>query len=141
MPSNLKALLLDALTIPQEKWPEFVDRACGNDTAAREELEKLLGEYSHIETSGLMRAAGVPQLAIDAPQDLFVGRVGSYELGDLLGEGGMGSVFLAEQHQPIRRTVAVKLIKPGFDSREIIARFQAERQLLALLDHPNIARV
>ena len=58
-----------------------------------------------------------------------------------IGEGGMGLVFVAEQHEPVRRKVALKLIKPGMDSREVIARFEAERQALALMDHPNIARV
>src|SRR5262249_21923016 len=67
--------------------------------------------------------------------------IGPYRLVELIGEGGMGSVWLAEQHQPVRRKVALKLIKPGMDSRQVVARFEAERQALALMDHPNIARV
>jgi non-specific serine/threonine protein kinase/serine/threonine-protein kinase len=67
--------------------------------------------------------------------------IGPYRLVRILGEGGMGSVFLAEQESPIRRTVALKIIKPGMDSREVVARFEAERQALALMDHPGIARV
>src|SRR5688572_24519476 len=67
--------------------------------------------------------------------------VGRYLLLTLLGSGGFGNVWLAEQMEPIQRKVALKLIKPGMDSREIIARFEAERQTLALMDHPNIARV
>ena len=69
------------------------------------------------------------------------GRIGHYKLLSVLGEGGMGIVYLAEQEQPIRRQVALKVIKPGMDSARVIARFEAERQALALLDHPNIAHV
>ncbi len=82
---------------------------------------------------------------LSATQDFFVekpgSRIGPYLLLDILGEGGMGIVYLAEQKQPIRRRVAFKVIKPGMDSARIIARFEAERQALALLDHPNIARI
>src|SRR5262249_33277700 len=67
--------------------------------------------------------------------------IGPYKLLQPIGEGGMGTVYLAEQTHPVRRTVALKLIKPGMDSRQVIARFEAERQALALMDHPNIARV
>jgi serine/threonine protein kinase len=68
-------------------------------------------------------------------------RIGNYKLLSILGEGGMGIVYLAQQHQPVKRKVAIKIIKPGMDSKRVIARFEAERQALALLDHPNIAHV
>src|SRR5262249_22703548 len=68
-------------------------------------------------------------------------RIGPYKLLQQIGEGGMGLVYLAEQEEPVRRKVALKIIKPGMDSRHVLARFQAERQALALMDHPNIARV
>ncbi|MHC4560687.1 MAG: serine/threonine protein kinase, partial [Planctomycetota bacterium] len=68
-------------------------------------------------------------------------KIGHYELLELIGEGGMGLVYLAEQKEPVRRRVALKIIKPGMDSKQVIARFEAERQALALLDHPNIAHV
>src|SRR5262249_31659580 len=67
--------------------------------------------------------------------------VGAYKLMEQIGEGGFGRVFVAEQQQPVRRKVALKVIKPGMDTREVVARFEAERQALALMDHPNIARV
>ena len=79
----------------------------------------------------------VPLLATAAPGT----RIGRYQLLRVLGEGGMGAVYLAQQDRPIRRQVALKIIKPGMDSRRVVARFEAERQALALLDHPNIARV
>ena len=68
-------------------------------------------------------------------------QIGPYKLLEQIGEGGMGVVFMAEQKQPIRRRVALKIIKPGMDTRQVIARFEAERQALAMMDHPNIARV
>ena len=67
--------------------------------------------------------------------------IGPYKLLEQIGEGGMGVVFMADQHAPVRRRVALKIIKPGMDTREVLARFDAERQALALMDHPNIARV
>src|SRR6185369_1967840 len=67
--------------------------------------------------------------------------LGPYKLMEQIGEGGFGLVFVAEQHQPVRRKVALKVIKPGMDTREVVARFEAERQALALMDHPNIAKV
>ena len=67
--------------------------------------------------------------------------IGPYKLLEEIGEGGMGVVFMAEQAQPVRRRVALKVIKPGMDSRQVIARFEAERQALAMMEHPNIARV
>ena len=68
-------------------------------------------------------------------------RLGTYEVVEQIGEGGMGTVFVAEQERPIRRKVAIKVIKPGMDSEAVVARFEAERQALALMDHPNIAKV
>ena len=67
--------------------------------------------------------------------------IGPYKLMEQIGEGGFGLVFVAEQQQPVKRRVALKIIKPGMDSQQVIARFEAERQALALMDHPNIARV
>src|SRR5205085_8492617 len=75
------------------------------------------------------------------PPETAGGRVGPYRLLQKLGEGGMGAVWVAEQTQPVKRRVALKLIKPGMDSAQVIRRFEAERQALALMDHTNIARV
>ena len=81
-----------------------------------------------------------PTLDVDGQPEVGTW-VGPYKLRELLGEGGMGSVYVAEQEKPVRRKVALKVIKPGMDSRQVIARFEAERQALALMEHTNIARV
>jgi WD40 repeat protein/serine/threonine protein kinase len=86
-------------------------------------------------------AVTMPPTASLAPAEQAAGRIGPYKLLHPLGEGGMGTVYLAEQERPIRRRVALKVIKPGMDSAQVIARFEAERQALALMDHPHIARV
>ncbi len=84
----------------------------------------------------------ITRLPIDEPLAERPGTViGRYRLLEQIGEGGFGVVFLAEQQQPVRRRVALKIIKPGMDTREVIARFEAERQALAMMDHPNIAKV
>nr|MBC8218910.1 serine/threonine protein kinase [Planctomycetota bacterium] len=82
-----------------------------------------------------------PTASLDAILEQHGGQIGRYKLLSVLGEGGMGVVHLAEQQRPIKRRVALKVIKPGMDSRRVVARFEAERQTLALLDHPNIAHV
>src|SRR5262249_15050396 len=85
-------------------------------------------------------SAQSPGIALD--DDDVVGQtIGTYKLRELLGEGGCGVVYVAEQFEPVRRRVALKLIKPGMDSKQVIARFEAERQALAMMDHPNIAKV
>src|SRR5438552_3967161 len=85
-------------------------------------------------------SAGNP-LAKELPSESPGTRIGPYKLLEQIGEGGMGVVYMAEQQKPVRRTVALKIIKPGMDSGQVLARFEAERQALALMDHPNIARV
>ena len=75
------------------------------------------------------------------PPDRALERIGPYKLLENIGEGGMGVVYLAEQEAPLRRRVALKVIKPGMDSKQVLARFEAERQALAMMNHPNIARV
>src|SRR4051812_9682190 len=87
-------------------------------------------------------AAGPPETSIYRPIAEGPGaRIGPYKLLQEIGEGGFGVVYMAEQQEPVRRKVALKIIKPGMDSKEVIARFESERQALALMDHPNIARV
>jgi serine/threonine protein kinase/tetratricopeptide (TPR) repeat protein len=119
----------------------YLDEACGADTGLRQRVEQFLSAQADI---GSFLEAPAPEFAatIDAHLTERPGTViGPYTLRELIGEGGMGLVFVAEQQQPVRRKVALKVIKPGLDSRQVIARFEAERQALALMDHPNIARV
>ncbi len=126
---------------PGQARASFLDEACGGQTAFRKRIELLLSAYDEghrFESPACALAATslVPPMG-DLPGD----RIGNYRLLEQIGEGGMGLVFMAEQSQPLRRRVALKIIKPGLDTRAVITRFEAERQALALMDHPNIARV
>jgi len=119
---------------------KYLDQACAGDVSLRAELEDLLGA---IERAGNFLGGSVSAVATndqsitEKPGET----IGPYKLLQQIGEGGMGVVFMAEQIEPIQRTVALKIIKPGMDTRQVIARFEAERQALALMDHPNIAKV
>ncbi len=120
----------------------YLNDACGEDANLRRRVEALL--VRHQESQGLLDA---PPPGIDATAHWEVisekpgAVIGPYKLLEQIGEGGFGVVFLAEQTAPVRRRVALKVIKPGMDTRQVIARFEAERQALAMMDHPNIARV
>jgi serine/threonine protein kinase/WD40 repeat protein len=119
----------------------FLDQACAGDPALRQRIERLLERHRQPD-SFLEAPAAVPAATVDDPITERPGTViGPYKLLQQIGEGGMGAVFMAEQTEPVQRKVALKIIKPGMDSRHVIARFEAERQALALMDHPNIARV
>src|SRR3954454_14202740 len=136
-------LFLNALELrPAAERREFLDRACAGDAALRAEVEALL-EASDRAGSFLVSPPGSPtrSTAPAAPAEGTGTVIGPYKLLQQIGEGGMGTVYMAEQTQPVRRKVALKVIKPGMDSRQVIARFEAERQALALMDHVNIARV
>src|SRR5262245_60322587 len=120
----------------------FLDEACAGDANLRRCVERLLN--AHPKADGFMQApaAGLPATAEHPPLAEKPGTViGPYKLLQFLGEGGFGVVFLAEQNEPIKRQVALKIIKPGMDSKAVLARFEAERQALAMMDHPNIARI
>ena len=129
----------------------YLERACGPDDALRRRVEALIA--AHLKAGSFLdqpppvdsTSAFTPNPG-DAPtadgHPVHPGTaIGPYHLRELIGEGGMGLVFVAEQTHPVRRKVALKVIKPGMDSRQVVARFEAERQALALMDHPNIARV
>jgi eukaryotic-like serine/threonine-protein kinase len=129
--NKLREIFLDAVEQhAPETWPAFLDRSCAHDSRLRAEVERLL--HAHVEGE---------RAAPSTPVDWLGQTIGPYRLVEEIGDGGMGTVYLAEQSEPIQRRVALKIIKPGLDSRQVIARFEAERQLLALMDHPNIARV
>jgi|GEM_PF-6360636 len=125
-----------------EERKAYLDQVCGNDADLRAEVEELL--KANEQAGDFLK---IPPVEINATLDTSPSiegpgtKIGHYELLELIGEGGMGLVYLAEQKEPVKRRVAFKIIKPGMDSRQVIARFEAERQALALLDHPNIAHV
>ena len=118
----------------------FLDRSCGNNQALRTEVEALLRVQ---ERSGdLLDLHEDESFTTDLPAGEGRGTViGPYKLLEPIGEGGMGTVWMAEQTEPIQRRVAVKVVKEGMDSRQVLARFEAERQALALMEHPHIAKV
>jgi hypothetical protein len=131
------------LTTPELRG-KFLDEACGGDVNLRREVEALLkaapvGDelFQPSEQSGLC-PGDVSMASVTEQAGSIIGR---YKLLEKIGEGGMGVVYMAEQEQPVRRKVALKIIKLGMDTRSVVARFEAERQALAMMDHPNIARV
>ena len=131
---------------PAAERAALLDGACAGDAALRLRLEPLLGEPGRKEIP-LATLAEAPRPTIklefaDEPADEAVGRsIGRYKVLEKLGEGGCGVVYVAEQTEPVRRRVALKVIKLGMDTKQVVARFEAERQALALMDHPNIAKV
>jgi hypothetical protein len=135
-----------ALTKPATERAVFLDRECGDDKALRVRLEALLLAHDELESS-LATAEPVAKATMkigfaDVPKDEAVGQtLGRYKLLERVGEGGCGAVYVAEQTEPVRRRVALKVIKVGMDTKQVVARFEAERKALAMMDHPNIAKV
>ncbi|HZN35482.1 MAG TPA: serine/threonine-protein kinase, partial [Pirellulaceae bacterium] len=123
------------------KRAAYLDEACAGNAALRALVEGLL--YSHHEAGSFLDAPLFDAAAtMNQPHAERTGaQIGPYKLLQQIGEGGFGVVFMAEQLEPVRRKVALKLIKPGMDTRQVIARFEAERQALAVMDHPHIAKV
>src|SRR5690349_2782047 len=125
-----------------EEQATFLDQVCQGDAELRARLEELL--RAHREAGSFLQEPSAFQAAtVDAPpvRERPGTVIGPYKLLQQIGEGGMGTVWMAQQTEPVKRLVAVKLIKAGMNSRQVIARFEAERQALALMDHPNIAKV
>jgi len=134
-PKRERQIVEAALELPTERRTAYIDEACGDDADFAERVRELIAAHEHAEPPETRTAA--PQQS--SPGDLK--QIGPYRLLEKLGEGGMGEVWLADQHEPIRRKVALKIIKPGMDSKQVVARFEAERQALAMMDHPSIAKV
>ncbi|MGA2257366.1 MAG: serine/threonine-protein kinase [Thermoguttaceae bacterium] len=135
-------LFNQALATPPSARAAFLDEACAGDLRLRQRLEVLLHAHEH-PASFLGTPAAALDMTIASPRiaERPGTTIGCYKLLEEIGDGGMGVVYMAEQREPVRRKVALKIIKPGMDTREVIARFEAERQALALMDHPNIAQV
>jgi len=133
-------IFAEALRLPPAERPDYLDRACGGDAALRQLIEELLRVQERVGDF-LETPNAESGFSIAATAEEKSGRVGRYRLLEKIGEGGCGVVYRAEQDEPVRREVALKIIKAGMDTREVIARFEAERQALAMMDHPGIARV
>ncbi len=148
-----KSVFLAALEKTPEERSGFLEQACAGDADLRRCVDRLLQAHdrpdSLLDAEAVSDATPAPVLAEERgfdPASTAVAEgvgtmIGPYKLLQEIGEGGMGTVYMAQQTEPVKRLVALKLIKPGMDSRQVIARFEAERQALALMDHPNIARV
>ena len=134
-----------ALAKPAEKRAAFLDAMCDADPALRQRLDALLAACEQPETLLATQAeAARPTIKLDladAPDEAVGQTLGRYKLLERVGEGGCGMVYVAEQTEPVRRRVALKVIKLGMDTKQVVARFEAERQALAMMDHPNIAKV
>jgi serine/threonine protein kinase/Flp pilus assembly protein TadD len=143
-PDHAKTIFLDALEMASaEARQSYLDEKCGDDASLRAEIDELLRHYDQMPlVHDSAAGAGIIDPPAESPALEAAGTViGPYRLLQQIGEGGMGVVYMADQIAPVRRKVALKIIKPGMDTREVIARFEAERQALALMDHPNIASV
>ena len=162
---DLKAILLEARTLNGAARAAYLDRVCDGNPSLREEIDSLLAFESAVpsvlDDGGLLErlndqasaavAATSPTLDLDvsaafaaaasAANSVPSEPIGPYRLVEVIGEGGMGVVYRAEQTAPIRRDVALKLIRRGLDTDRVVARFDSERQALARMDHPSIARV
>jgi serine/threonine protein kinase/tetratricopeptide (TPR) repeat protein len=153
MPSPIEDIFLLALQKGSlEERSAFLDQACCGDTELRDQLERLLSAHMKAGASGGL--GGQPTVINLPPGARFTSEaatvcaggtvtseIGPYRLVQKLGEGGMGTVYIAEQDQPVKRRVALKVITAGVDSERVMRRFQSERQVLALMEHPNIARI
>src|SRR5437763_12582630 len=141
---SVEELFFAALELEgSEARSAFLDRHCGDPELRRRVEELLAGDA---QGSDFLEApASIPTVTVAHDSRLGVEEpgtvIGPYKLREQIGEGGMGVVYVAEQTQPVRRKVALKIIKPGMDTKQVIARFEAERQALAMMDRPNIAKV
>ena len=141
----VKEIFADALEkADAAERTSYLGQACGEDAQLRQHVEALL--QAHQKAGAFLEEPAPPPPGIrivlakpltEKPGD----KIGRYKLLEQIGEGGCGVVYMAEQEKPIRRRVAFKVIKLGMDTKQVIARFEAERQALALMDHPNIAKV
>ncbi len=142
-PRRVKDLFGAALELDPAARAEFLVRECADDADLRRRLEALLAAHDRPEAALDQPFVAPAGSTVDEADRAAAGAVvgGRYKLLEDIGCGGMGSVWMAEQRDPVKRLVAVKLIKPGMDSKAVLARFEAERQALALMDHPNIAKI
>jgi serine/threonine protein kinase/tetratricopeptide (TPR) repeat protein len=139
---NERELFIAAIQIAEpQKRQSYLNQACGNDPKL---LSRILALIEAFESAGSFLGpvnSQLPETQDSASQFQLHDQIGPYKLLQKIGEGGMGVVWMAEQQEPVRRRVALKLIKPGMDSQQVLARFEAERQALSMMEHPNVAKV
>jgi tRNA A-37 threonylcarbamoyl transferase component Bud32 len=160
-PETAEAAIFDAarVCVTPEQQAAYLDRACAGDPQLRQRVEALLAPDANASAfleKGPQLGEGQERLAapggnagnttraikLDLPSEEKPGTIiGRYKILEKIGEGGFGAVYVAEQREPVKRRVALKIIKLGMDTRQVVARFEAERQALAMMDHPNIAKV
>src|SRR6266436_6784882 len=144
-PDNQAEAIVDTLLgMPSEERAAYLKQACAGDAQQQLLVEGMLKAHEQAEALIQMRGSQARKMIAVAPFPISEkpgDRIGRYKLLQQIGEGGCGVVYLAEQSEPVRRRVALKVIKLGMDTRQVMARFEAERQALALMDHPNIAKV
>src|SRR5262245_42955679 len=137
---NEDSIFLEALEKDTaEARAAFLDQACAGNAALRDSVERLLRAHERASEVLPNHPPGLPVTVAANISERIGTQIGPYKLLEQIGEGGFGVVFMAEQQRPVRRRVALKVIRPGMDSHQVIARFEQERQALALMDHPNIA--
>ncbi|MEM7356232.1 MAG: serine/threonine-protein kinase, partial [Acidobacteriota bacterium] len=135
---RIEELFQAAADLPVEERPAFLARECESDPALRDRVEAMLVQMDQDETLEAPALAADTESAVTEGPGTVIDR---YKLLQVIGEGGFGVVYMAEQQEPVVRKVALKIIKLGMDTREVVARFEAERQALAMMDHPSIAKV
>src|SRR5262245_57352878 len=139
---NEDSIFLEALERNSaEQRAAFLDQVCAGNAELRDSVEQLLRAHERADHVLGHKARELPATVSPSVTESIGTQVGPYKLLEQIGEGGFGVVFMAEQQRPVRRRVALKVLKPGMDTRQVIARFEQERQALALMDHPSIAKV
>ena len=136
---NIDSIYSAAIQLPPAKRSAYLDEVCGGQQEIRGRVEKLLAAQSQV---GSFLESPAPEIGVTVAQPITEKpgtRIGPFKLLQKIGEGGMGVVYMAEQENPVCRKVALKIIKPGMDSAQVVARFEAERQALSMMDHNNIA--
>src|SRR5262245_21754401 len=138
---NEQSIFIAALERKSPERQQFLDEACADNPPLRARVDKLLASHEQAIDFMDQPAGRLAPTMNQAPLARPGTQIGPYKLREQIGEGGFGVVYVAEQERPVHRKVALKIIKPGMDTKDVIARFEAERQALALMDHPNVARV
>ncbi|GIW95185.1 MAG: hypothetical protein KatS3mg110_3226 [Pirellulaceae bacterium] len=132
-----QSIFLHAVGLAAADRGAYLDEVCRENAQLRAQLEALLAAHDQLGSAASSSFPSKTTVTFTSLAETVGSRIGPYRLMEQIGEGGFGLVFVAEQQEPVRRKVALKVIKPGMDSRQVIARFEAERKALALMDHPT----